>query len=212
MQKSARKQGRNVQRESPAIALHLEPGARQNKSVYLDRSSRRFYFLILPPKRLLKVWRLSHVHVWTADFVSRRRSAGSLFSPVSTQEVFTNRFAHEVHGAVRSFFGGFSSTAGYVPGNEARHNSEEFASGVALIWLIISKERCSFLSEQLGMSFDSPSKPFGFDSGRFRRRLSAPSIRELRVTASAPPPGAGQNARKQSRLWSYLTPLIFDVK
>jgi len=45
--------------------------------------------------------------------------------------------------------GGFSSTAGYVPGNEARQSSEELASGVALIWLIISKERCSFLSEQL---------------------------------------------------------------
>jgi hypothetical protein len=72
--------------------------------------------------------------------------------------------------------GGFSSTAGYVPGNEARQNSEEFASGVALIWLIISKERCSFLSEQLVSPCGVTSKPFGFGSGRFRQRLSAPSV------------------------------------
>ena len=74
--------------------------------------------------------------------------------------------------------GGFSSTAGYVPGNEARQNSEEFASGVALIWLIISKERCSFLSEQLVSPCGVTSKPFGFGSRRFRQRLSAPSVLE----------------------------------
>ena len=44
------------------------------------------------------------------------------------------------------------------------------------------------------------AKPFGFDSGRHGQRLSAPSALERRVTTSVPPPGAGQNARKQSRL------------
>ncbi len=43
-------------------------------------------------------------------------------------------------------------------------------------------------------------KPFGFDSGRPRQWLSAPSVCERCVTTSVPPPGAGQNARKQSRL------------
>jgi hypothetical protein len=61
--------------------------------------------------------------------------------------------------------GGFSSTAGYVPGNEAQHSFRK-VSGVALIWLIISKERYSFLSEQLEKSEDISSKPFGFSSGR----------------------------------------------
>jgi hypothetical protein len=55
-------------------------------------------------------------------------------------------------------FGGFSSTTGYVPGNEARSPFD--ASGLALIRLIISDERYSFLS------FDISSKPFGFGSGR----------------------------------------------
>ena len=86
------------------------------------------------------------------------------------------------------------------PATRLGNCSEEHASGVALIWLIISKERCSFLSEQLMSPCGVISKPFGFGSRRFRRRLSAPSVRELRVTASAPPPGAGQNAHKQSRL------------
>jgi hypothetical protein len=61
-------------------------------------------------------------------------------------------------------FGGFSSTAGYVSGNEARRSFD--ASGLALNRLIISDERCSFLSEQLEVSFDSSSKPFGFGPGR----------------------------------------------
>jgi hypothetical protein len=43
--------------------------------------------------------------------------------------------------------GGFSSTAGYVPGNEARE--PKLSSGVAPVWLITSKGRYSFLSEQL---------------------------------------------------------------
>ena len=62
------------------------------------------------------------------------------------------------------------------PATRLDNCSEEHASGVALIWLIISKERCSFLSEQLGVSLDSPSKPFGFGSGRTGQRLSAPSV------------------------------------
>jgi len=43
--------------------------------------------------------------------------------------------------------GGFSSTAGYVPGNEALVPKD--SSDIAPVWLIISKGRCPFLSEQL---------------------------------------------------------------
>jgi hypothetical protein len=48
--------------------------------------------------------------------------------------------------------GGFSSTAGYVPGNEA----QGFAalSGFAPDWLFLSNGRRSFLSDQLEKSFD----------------------------------------------------------
>jgi hypothetical protein len=41
-------------------------------------------------------------------------------------------------------YGGFSSTAGYVPGNEARDLS--ISSGIALFGLIISLKRYPFLS------------------------------------------------------------------
>jgi hypothetical protein len=61
-------------------------------------------------------------------------------------------------------FGGFSSTAGYVSGNEAQRPKTR--ATFALIWLIISKERYPFLSEQLDRSENRPSKPFGFNSER----------------------------------------------
>jgi len=47
--------------------------------------------------------------------------------------------------------GGFSSTAGYVPGNEAHCQSNE---RLRTFWLFLSKGRCSFLSEQLEKSCD----------------------------------------------------------
>ncbi len=73
-------------------------------------------------------------------------------------------------------------------------------SGVAPGELIISRGRCPFLSGQLANLTADLSKPFGFGSERTRQRLSAPSALERCVTASVPPLGAGQNARKQSRL------------
>ena len=90
--------------------------------------------------------------------------------------------------------GGFSSTAGYVPGNEA---------------LVFRRERLGTLQvDHLPRALPvfiriTPAslpaglrKPFGFGSGRPRQRLSAPSALERRVTTSVPPPGAGQNTRK----------------
>ena len=57
------------------------------------------------------------------------------------------KLLYSKHDAVRSFLGGFSSTAGYVPGNEAQVPKDK--SGVTPVWLIISKGRCPFLSGQL---------------------------------------------------------------
>jgi len=97
-----------------------------------------------------------------------------------------------------SFSGGFSSTAGYVPGNEA-HSSEEHERR-SIRWLIISKADVAwFLSlatrvdPRMTLASLSASAP-----GVCGQRLSAPSVLERRVATSVPPPGAGQNARKQS--------------
>ena len=96
-------------------------------------------------RSVLKGWRFSHVHGRTADFVSRSDPAGDS-APVSTQNERIQVVCTRRYGAVRSFFGGFSSTAGYVPGNEAQLRPEGRVSGVALDRLIISDERYPFLS------------------------------------------------------------------
>ena len=74
------------------------------------------------------------------------------------------------------FCGGFSSTAGYVPGNEAcvrrlkrrsTHLADHFQRAL-LVFIQATRDDLSIL----------PSKPFGFDSERTRQRLSAPSALE----------------------------------
>ena len=73
-----------------------------------------------------------HVHASITVFVSRSGSAGNL-PPVSTREAFAARCTPEGCIVPLGFcFGGFSSTAGYVPGNEARRGSEEPASDLHL--------------------------------------------------------------------------------
>ena len=96
------------------------------------------------------------------------------------------------------FCGGFSSTAGYVPGNEARI----FRRGrlgtfrvVLFLWASLVFIRATCAAFRL-----HSAKPFGFGFGRHEQRLSAPSVLERCVTTSVPPPGAGQVTRKQSRL------------
>ena len=120
-------------------------------------------------------------------------------SPVSISDIaFANLIGVFTPDAVRSFFGGFSSTAGYVPGNEAR---------------ILRRERLDtfqddhfhqalFVFIQTTRQIRRPvsAKPFGFDSGRHGQRLSAPSVLKRCVTTSVSPPDAGQVTRKQSRL------------
>ena len=49
-------------------------------------------------------------------------------------------------------------------------------------------------------------KPFGFDSGRFGQRLSAPSVLKRCVTTSAPLPDAGQNPRSDPDCETSLHP------
>ncbi|HMQ05352.1 MAG TPA: hypothetical protein PKD26_15655 [Pyrinomonadaceae bacterium] len=110
--------------------------------------------------------------------------------------------------------GGFSSTAGYVPGNEAQRSPKRVERRSTIQADHFLKALSVFIpTTQAGFpQRDGLGKPFGFGSWRSEQRLSAPAVRELCVTASAPPPGAGQNARKQFRLCRYLTPKIRDVK
>lgn len=74
------------------------------------------------------------------------------------------------------FCGGFSSTAGYVPGNEAcvrrlkrrsTHLADHFQRALLVFIQATRVDLAAF-----------PSKPFGFGSERTRQRLSAPSALE----------------------------------
>jgi len=66
-----------------------------------------------------KVWQFSHVHVRTTDFVFRSFSAGSHLRSAPILNKF-NLLVPEGTVPLGFCFGGFSSTAGYVPGNEAQ--------------------------------------------------------------------------------------------
>jgi hypothetical protein len=76
-----------------------------------------------------------------------------------------------------SFSGGFSSTTGYVPGNEALVRRRERRStrlADHFQWALLVFIRVTFEKSE-----DFSSKPFGFGSGRFEQRLSAPTVRKL---------------------------------
>ena len=94
---------------------------------HFDCSKQRLCYSFLFTEVFEKGWRLSHVHVRATDFVSRQRSAES-HSRSASKLNESKLFLLESNDAVRSFFGGFSSTAGYVPGNEARCVSPEGAA------------------------------------------------------------------------------------
>ena len=85
------------------------------------------------------------MHTLYRRFVSRKILSGEYFRSAPKVNKF-KLFVLESTVPLGFCYGGFSSTAGYVPGNEAQLLLR-VASGVALVWLIISKERYSFLSE-----------------------------------------------------------------
>jgi hypothetical protein len=89
-------------------------------------------------------------------------------------------------------WGGFSSTAGYVPGNEAYLLSH--ISGFTTFRLYLSKKCYSFLSEQLQKVFQLFfSKPFGFDSRRNSKSVPSVFALEHSVTTLPASPCIGQN-------------------
>jgi hypothetical protein len=90
-------------------------------------------------------------------FCIPKRLAASTF-PVSTQNVSAFYCFHILPCFSRNTvpigfcWGGFSSTAGYVPGNEAHFAMSDFCSPS---WWFLAKKCCSFLSEQLGKSLST---------------------------------------------------------
>ena len=119
-------------------------------------------------------------------------------SPVSTQNELTSCCVRR-HGAVRFLFWWLFLHRRL---RLRQRGSASFdASGVALIRLIISEERYSFLSEQLEVPFGSSSKPFGFGSGRSRQlRFRSQKLPDIASPQPSALPKSGRNARKQFRL------------
>jgi hypothetical protein len=118
--------------------------------------------------------------------------------PVSTQNELTSCCVRG-HGAVRFLFWWLFLHRRL---RLRQRGSASFdASGLALLRLIISEERYSFLSEQLEASFDSPQQAFRLRLWtimvRGFRSLSLPSNASPRQLAL---PRSGQKARKQFRL------------
>jgi hypothetical protein len=110
------------------------------------------------------------MHTLESRFLYSENPSGWQF-PVSTQSAFAIclRFTRS---AVRFLFGGFSSTTGYVPGNEALVFRRERRSTFGLI---ISRGRCFVVIRATQVCLAAnPSKPLGFGSKRTRQWLSAP--------------------------------------
>ena len=86
----------------------------------------------------------THVHTIAADLYSEGCACGSS-SPVGANSFFMNPRASPKRGALPFGFwsGGFSSTAGYVPGNEAQACG---LSDCATLRRVLSKGRDPFLS------------------------------------------------------------------
>lgn len=95
--------------------------------------------------------------------------------------------------------GGFSSTAGYVPGNEAKPYKT--------MWRLIgplqddlSFKASSVFIRKIKFAEANLRKPFGFDSERFNSLVPPLADVIRRVTADEPPFSVGQSAHKQPRL------------
>jgi len=106
-----------------------------------------------------------------ADLYTGQLAGGQPLFPVGTRFVFTN-LATAFAPAVPLGFccGGFSSTAGYVPGNEARSKSLETLCE-RLCYLKVDqflKARLRFypLSLKTSLATYLEAKPFGFSMGR----------------------------------------------
>ena len=135
----------------------------KNKSVASIAQDNAFVFLIGPPKCSKRLAALACTRSSRRSFVSRKDPAGdSLRSAPKIERIQVCC----TKGTVPLGFccGGFSSTAGYVPGNEARVPKD--SSGVAPVKMINPAGVIRFYPDNSCLAFRrNPSKPFGFGSG-----------------------------------------------
>ena len=133
------------------------------------------FFFILSPKCLVKGFGGSHMYTLEPPILYPEALPAE-DSPRSASKLITRFVGNSMPDAVRSFFGGFSSTSGYVPGNEAlvRRRERRSTSG-----MIISLAALSVFIPPTPVRLAADlSKPFGFGSERTKQRLSAPSALE----------------------------------
>ena len=139
--------------------------------------------------------RFQHAHTRIAICIPKKLCGEP--SPVSTQVAFATCYTRRYTVPLGFCCGGFSSTAGYVPGNEAqvrRHErrstrSADHFRGALLVFIRVTGKVFRLFPQAFRLRPWRPSSGF-------------PLLATLErcVTTSVPPPGAGQNARKQFRL------------
>ena len=98
---------------------------------------------IRTPKRFDKGWQITHVHTVTCRILYPDKDSCGEHFPVSTQYLHIKRESKRITVPIGFCCGGFSSTAGYVPGNEAR-NAEALASDIAIFRLVVPKDVIRF--------------------------------------------------------------------
>ena len=153
------------------------------------------------------IWQQRMYTQVAADLYTGELAGGQLHSR-SALDSFS-QISQSLAGAVPFGFccGGFSSTAGYVPGNEAQiRRPERLATTSRLI--ISSKARLRFYPRRSRKPCDFPeAKPFGFQRGRNScnsRLLPLPNNASPHRFAS---PLAGHDAReRRDRMCVILSP------
>ena len=154
---------------------------------------------------LSKGWWLSHVHVRTTGFIFRRLSAGSRLR--SAPKLIAQLVGVLTPVPLGFCCGGFSSTAGYVPGNEASRSEDQEAASCTFQADHFLKDVRSFYPPNLvrpegrsgtSLSASAPSVP----DGGFPLLPSSNG----HVTVSVPPLGAGQNHRSDLDCDAILHP------
>lgn len=122
-------------------------GVKRNCAASNEWQQRNPLTPLRPPKWFLEERRLRMYTQESPDFVSRRHSGGRC---VSGRRQFTRMNCRALGTTSFGFwYGGFTSTAGYVPVNEARLASGDCATPR----VIISSERDPFLSGRLEQAF-----------------------------------------------------------
>ena len=106
-------------RASQQLALHQNPKNKLRRLATEVEKQRNLFCPNKPPKRSLGgMLAIQHVHTGPPICIPKNNWRSAIFGQHAIC-FHKSRILLE-YGAVRFYFGGFSSTAGYVPGNEAQ--------------------------------------------------------------------------------------------